>query len=252
MSYGWNERPTKAEVKHHIGGDAPAVVYKVGHYEVTIPGAEIEITYRNPYHRQTDPRSTFPNMDVTDGEIRIPVTDLVDEILSRIDPVELAQSLWQNDKVKDEFMSCLTERWSQQGIGDSDRRKFLDGVKEAIHDKALDRLASTMAKLELEMDRRANQYHQISRINETLRELDVKVHRSVKNDAGEWVREPVLLQLDQLDRSTKNEDGGFTRGELEVGGKGWEEARAFWRAEVAKRFPAPAENADADLEEARA
>jgi hypothetical protein len=244
MSWGWNDRPTKAEVKHHIGGDTPAVVYKVGRYEVTAPGDEIEITYRDPYHRQTDPRSTFPNMDVTDGEIRIPVTDLVDEILSRIEPVELAKALWQNEDVKAEFMACLTTRYNESGIGDGDRRKFLAEVKEAVHDKALDRLANTMAGLEFDMDRRANQYHQIGRINDTLRELDVKVSRGRKNDSGEWVTEPVLLQFNQLDTSTKNPEGGFTRGELEVAGKAWEESRAFWRTEVAKRFPTPVDDED--------
>ena len=244
MSWGWNDRPTKAEVKHLIGGEKPAAVYRIGRYEVTVPGAELDVTYRSPYDRQTDPRSTFPNMEVTDGEIRIPVTDMVDEILSRIEPVELAQALWQNDDVKREFMSCLTTRYSEQGIGDADRRKFIADVKEAIHDKALDVLASTMAKLEYEMDRRAQHYHEIIRINDVLREHDVKVGRSRKDGAGEWFTEMVPLQFDQLDRAPKNDSGGFTRGELEIGGKAWEEARTFWRAEVAKRFPLP------DLEEA--
>lgn len=237
--FGWNDRPTKAEVKHHIGGDEPKVVYKVGQYEVTVPGDELPVTYSCPYHRQTDPRSTFPNMDVTDGEIRIPVTDLVDEVLSRVDPVELAQALWSNDKVKDEFMSCLVTRYNQQGIDDGDRRKFLEGVKEAVHDKALDVLAGTMAKLEYEMCCRGHRFHEIVRINDQLRDLDVKVTSYQRDDAGELVKVPVLLQFDPLDHSTKNADGGFTRGELEVGGKSWEEARAYWRAEVAKRFPSP-------------
>ncbi len=257
MSWGWNERATKADVKHLIGGDEPKVVYKVGQYEVTVPGKEQQITYCVPHQRSHDPRETFPNLEVRDGELRLPVTDLVDTILSRIEPVELARALWQNDEVKAEFMSCLTTRYNESGVGDEDRRKFIAEVKEAIHDKALDTLASTMAKLEWEMDRRANHYHEINRINDVLRDHDVKVNRSRKNEAGEWVMEPVLLQFDQLDRSTKNEDSGFTHGELEVGGKGWEEARSFWRAEVAKRFPAPADDddgssdlgiSDADLE----
>lgn len=244
MSWNWNERPTKAEIAHHIGGDEPKVVYRIGQYEVTIPGAEAEVTYRVPSHRKTDPRATFPNMDIADGEMRIPVTDLVDVVLSRIEPVELARALWQTEEVKNEFMSCLTSRWNESGIGDGDRRKFLADVKEAIHDKALDRLASTMASLEFEADRRAHHFHEISRINDALRDLDVKVSRGRTNEAGEWVTEPVLLQFDQLDRSTKNAEGGFTRGELEVGGKAWEESRAFWRSEVSKRFPVPSDGVD--------
>ena len=237
MNWNWNERPTKATVKYYIGDDDPSTVYSVGKYEVTIPGAEVEVTYRVPYHRQTDPRSAFPNMDVTDGEIRIPVTDMVDEVLSRISPVELAQALWQDEDVKSEFMSCLVTRYNQMNIGDADRRKFVECVKEAIHDKALDRLASTMAKLEFEMDRRAHFFHEISRINETLRNLGVKVDRGRCDEDGNWVTEQVLLQFNELDRPTKDESGSFTRGELEVTGKAWDEARAFWRDEVLKRFP---------------
>lgn len=235
--FNWSNRPTKAKVTHHIGGDTPAVVYKVGQYEVTVPGDETEVTYSVPYHRQTDPRSAFPNMDVSDGEIRIPVTDLVDEVLSRIAPVELAQALWRDDDVKNEFMSCLVTRYNGMNVDDADRRKFIDGVKEAIHDKALDCLASTMGKLEFEMTRRANFYQEVRRINETLRNLDVKVNRGRTNEAGEWATEPTLLQFNELDRPTKDESGSFTRGELEVAGKAWDEARAFWRDEVLKRFP---------------
>lgn len=237
MNWHWNERPAKAAVKHLISGDAPAVVYAVGQYEVTVPGDEVEVTYRVPYHRQTDPRSAFPNMEVADGEIRIPITDMVDEVLSRIAPVELATALWQDEDVKSEFMSCLVTRYNQMNIGDADRRKFIDDVKDAIHDKVLDRLASVMANLEFEMSRRAHFFQEISRINQTLRHHDVKVSRGRYDENGEWINEEVVLQFNELDRPTKNDEGGFTRGELEVAGKAWDEARAFWRDEVLKRFP---------------
>lgn len=238
--YGWNERPTKASVKHFIGGDKPATVYSIGKYEVTVPGEEVEVTYGVPYHRNTDPRSTLPNMEISDGEIRIPVTDLVDEVLSRLDPVELARSLWQNDEVKDEFLYCLATRWSEQGIDDGDRRKFLTQIQEAVHSKAVDALASSAASLEWKFSKEAHHYDEVRRINDTLRELDVKVMRSSLVD-GEWVQTPTLLQFDERDRSIKDETGKFLRGELEVSGRCWEEARAYWRIEVARAFPAPVE-----------
>lgn len=236
--YGWNERPTKARVKHLIGGDAPAAVYSVGKYEVTVPGQEVEVTYRVPYYTNSDPRRTLPNMEITDGEIRIPVTDLVDEVLSRLDPVELARALWQNDEVKAEFLDCLAERWRQEGIEDGDRRKFLTKIKEAIHSKSVDALASSAAKLEWTFSKIANHYDEVRRINDTLRELDVKVMRSSLVD-GEWVQSQILLQFDDRDRPVKDETGRFLRGELEVSGRCWEEARDYWRDEVAKAFPSP-------------
>lgn len=235
--FGWANRPTKAAVKHFIGGDEPKAVYKVGQYEVTVPGSELEITYSVPYHRQTDPRSVFPGMEVTDGEIRIPVVDVVDEILSRISPVELALALWQDNDVKAEFISCLTENYNNGNILDADRRSLIDGVKAAIHSAALDRLAGTMSKLEWEVNQRSHFYQEIQRINETLKHYEVMVDRYVTDDNGNRVLKKVHLEFTAIDRPAKTETG-FEKGELEIGGKAWNEAREFWRNEVMKRFPA--------------
>ena len=231
--YGWNERPTKADAKHYIGGDQPAAVYEIGQYQVTIGGATPEnepvVTYTHKYRHTSDPRSVVPNMEVTDGEIRIPVTDLVGEILKRLDPVELARALWTEQDVREEFMECLITRYNESGIGDAERRKFLSGVKESVHSKALDNLASAMYKCEFELSRISNHYDEVRRINDFLRENDIR------RPNGE------LVQLNTRDHSIKNETGTFQRGELEVSGKSWEEARDHWRKEVARRFPEPTE-----------
>lgn len=232
--YGWNERPSKATAKNFIGGDNPAAIYEVGQYQVTVhggtPDEHPEVTYCHKYRNTTDPRATLPNMEIADGEIRIPVTDLVGEALKRLEPAELAAALWSDDSVKAEFMELLTRRYNDHGIDDGDRRKFLAGVKEAVHDKRLDDLANAMSKLEYEFSKTSHFYHEINRINEALRHYDVRIKRG---DTDE------LLQFNNLDRSTKGEDGGFTRGELEIGGKSWEEARTHWRKEVSARFPNP-------------
>ena len=241
MMFGWSERATKASVKHFIGGECPAVVYQIGRYEVTIPGDEISVTYRTPDRDSRDPRTTFPHMEVTDGEIRIPVSDLVGEVLSRVEPVDAAQALWQDDAVREEFMSCLVTRYSQQDVGDADRRKFLAGVREAVHEKALDRLADSMAKIEYDVARIAHFYDEVRRINQTLRDLEVTVMRSAKNDVGEWVQVPSILQFDERERKL-DADGKPTNGfgELAVAGRAWQDARAFWRDEVRRQFPMPA------------
>ena len=64
--YGWNNAPTKAEVRHLIGGDEPATVYSIGLYDVTVPGPETPVTYRRRYEN-SDPRRTLPNMEIADG-----------------------------------------------------------------------------------------------------------------------------------------------------------------------------------------
>jgi hypothetical protein len=34
--YGWNDRPTKAMLKHFVGGDQPRAVFEIGEYEVEV------------------------------------------------------------------------------------------------------------------------------------------------------------------------------------------------------------------------
>jgi hypothetical protein len=54
----------------------------------------------------------------------------------------------------------------------------------------------------------------------------------------------VLLQFDDRTRAVRKDDGTAERGDLDIGGRSWEEARKFWRAEVLKRFPAPVTSAE--------
>lgn len=241
MSWNWNERPTKAQTKHHIGGDSPAVVYAVGKYEVTVPGEEREITYRVPSHSPTDPRHSMPNMEITDGEIRIPVTDLVSEVLSRIDPVELAQALWQNEDVRREFVECAITQYSQMGIDDQDRRALLRGLKEAVHSAALDCLIHKAASAEFEVCRQAGHWEEIRRINGVLRERNITVERTIWKDGQAAGTEDVLLQFNERDRPVQGDDGRFAPGLFEVGGLAWNEARDFWRRTVLEKFPGPDE-----------
>ena len=237
MLYGWNDRPTKAHVKHFIGGDKPATVYKIGEYEVTVPGAVADgdepphVTYQSEYRHTSDPRATLPNMEVRDGHIRIELTDLVSLVLSRLEPRELAETLWQDQDVRDEFMRCLTTRYNYEGIDDKERRQFLSGVKEVVHDSALDRLAGTMAKIEYETSRNAHHWDEINRINNVLRERDVKVRRPIYKDGKHEGWEEVILQFDTKEHTPSG------RGDLAIGGRAWEEAREFWRDEVRKQFP---------------
>jgi hypothetical protein len=226
MMFGWSEKPTKAEVKHLIGGENPARVVSIGHghYEVTIPDdPEAEVTYKLPYYRSGDPRQTFPNMEVREGEMRIPLDDIVSAILARVEPVEVAAALWQDNDVKAEFMDALATRYSERGIDDGDRRKFLADVKEAVHDKALDRLAGSMASLEYAIAKNYYLHSRIREINDMLRHYDVR--RPARGDETE----PQLIQI----RDEQH------LGEFKIGGTAWNEARDFWRREVGRQFPTP-------------
>lgn len=222
--FGWSDRPTKADVKYLIGGETPGRVVTIGYgqYEVTIPDdTEADVTYRKPHYSSGDPRQTFPNMGVRDGEMRIPLDDIVSAVLARVEPTEIAVALWANDDVRAEFMDALTTRYSERNIGDGDRRAFLHGVKEAVHSKALDRFAAAAAKLEYEFGRKWFFYHEVNRINDWLREREYTD------------RDGNTLQLHHEDS-----DGAF-----KIGGASWNEARDHWRDEALRLFPAQAMSA---------
>lgn len=224
--YGWNQAVTKAESKHTIGGDSPRAVFEIGEYVVEIPVAKIgddlyaeppAVTYRSKTRHTTDPRATLPNMEVRDGQIRIEINDLVGLVLSRLEPRELAQALWQDQGVRDEFMDCLVTRYNESGIGDQERRKFLHGVKEAVHDKRIETLASSFGSMEHELSKRVYFWTEIERANALLKFHDIK------DDKGE----PVRLT------------DGENNAQFKIGGTNWNEARDYWRTSLAERFPGP-------------
>lgn len=222
--FGWSDRATKAEVKHLIGGDNPARVVSVGygHYEVTIPNdPEADVTYRIPHYRNSDPRQTFPNMEVRDGELRLPLEDIVSSILARVEPVEIAKALWQDDDVKAEFMEALSERYMEGGLNDADRRRFIDKVKDAVHNAALDKLANSMASMEYAVAKGFYLHSQITAINDTLAHYGVT--RPPRGDEDG----PQPLRI-------KDESHV---GEFKIGGAAWNEARDYWRSEVRAQFP---------------
>ena len=207
--WDYASRPSKLTSKHQIGGDRPAKVYEVGRHTITVYD-DGEVTAHQPYGYRGDPQSTLPNMEIIDGQIRIAMEDLIDQVLERIEPEELAVTLWANDEVRDRFMEALAERYSQDNIGDKDRRKFLDKVKEAVHSEALDKLASAVAKMEYDISSAWSAYRTISDCNQTLQNY------AVRKPNGD------LLQLKDVTNC----------GEFSIGGKVWNEARDHWRDEV--------------------
>lgn len=239
MSYGWSTRPTKVEVKHFLTGDAPAAVFDVGRYQITVQGvtqdAVPEITYvTDSRHRSGDPRQTFPNMDVSDGILRIPVEDIVQEMLSRLEPTDLARALWKNDDVRAEFMCCLVERYADGSVSDADRREFLVGVKEAIHDTAVAVLAEKFSDSEYALAKSVYYWNQVQRANDQLARAEQRVRQALGQPL-----EPDENQTEVFTIPRLRDDGQdpLTR----IGGTAWHECRDWWRDKVAELFPGPEE-----------
>ncbi len=222
--FGWNEKATVAEVKYLIGGESPARVVTVGYgaYEVTIPNdPDGDVTYRKPREIYSDPRKTFPNMEVVDGSMRIPLDDIVSAVLARVKPAEIAVALWADEEVRSEFIYAMTERYSSMNVGDADRRKFLNEVKETVHSKALDRLGNAMAKMEYDYSGRFSVWREVEAINNTLEHYGVTRPPRGDEDGPQPLR---------IADPTRNE-------QFSIGGKVWNEARDHWRDEVARLFP---------------
>lgn len=237
--FGWSDRPTKVEITNFTGGDEPAGIFTVGQYEVRVPGLTPEnaptVSYCAPYRcGSTDPRNAFPNLEVRDGEMRIPLEDIVGAILARVEPTEVAVALWCDDDVRAQFVEAMTTRWSGMNIGDADRRAFLHGVKEAIHSAAVDALASRMASLEHEATKRWSIHRQVEAVNETL--ANYGATRPARGDETE----PQPLRI----RDTMHDP------EFRISGPAWNEARDFWRREVARQFPMPLPESDAMRDDA--
>lgn len=207
--FNYLERASKLTPEHTIGGERPARVYSVGRHVVTVYD-DGEVTTHQPYGYRGDPRKWLPNMEIIDGQIRIAMEDLIDEVLARIEPEELAVTLWANDDVKERFMEALSERWTHDSVDDGDRRKFLDKVKEAVHDQALDKLAGVMAKLEYGLSSAWSAWKTIDDCNRTLENYDIK-----HQDGTPFRLKDVT-----------------NYGEFSIGGKAWNEARDNWRQEV--------------------
>lgn len=224
--FGWNERPTKATVKYLIGGDKPERVLAIGQYEIRIPAdPEADVTYTVPSRVDSSPSSAFPNMEVRDGEMRIPLDDIVASILARVEPADIAIPLWADDDVREQFIEAMVTRYSEMNVGDADRRKVMDGVKEAIHSKALDLLASKMAALEYDISKRCYLHQEIRNINDMLAHYDVT--RPPRGDE----EGPQPLRIKDENQVP----------EFKISGTSWNEAREFWRAEVLRQFPMPAD-----------
>jgi hypothetical protein len=223
--FGWNDRPTKAEVKYLIGGDKPARVLMIGQYEIRIPTDDpnADVMYTVPSRVDGNPRTAFPNMEVCDGEMRIPLDDIVSSILARVEPTDIAVALWADDDVREQFIEAMVTRYSEMNVGDADRRKVLLGLQQAVHSAALDTLAKAMASLEYNISKRCYLHQEISRINDTLEHYGVTRPPRVDEEG------PQPLRI---------KDEGQVP-EFKISGTSWNEAREFWRTEVLRQFPMP-------------
>lgn len=183
------------------------------------------------YNRSSsDPRSTLPNMEIKEESILIPFCDIVEMIVARAEPVELAKALWENEDVRREFVECLTARYSQSHIVDRDRRVLVAGVNEEIHSKALDLLVDRVSNLEGTARDRWLQGH---------RDFNYNTHYQavldcVEHICGSDAKTALQKRFGERFRPYVEDEKDF-----DTVGKHWRECREYWRAKTLELFPGP-------------
>lgn len=213
MTFSYSNREHKLTSNLTIGVTNPAKIYKVGRHEVLVY-ENGEVTCRQPYGYQGDPKQVLPNLEICDGQIRIEVGDLIDDMLARIEPEELAVALLANEDVKTRLIDGLSERYTGDNINDKDRRAFIEKVKEQIHSEALDQTASAMAKMEYTLSTGWSCWKVVREANDYLEAIDCR-----KADG-------TLYKIDDPTRS----------GQFSIGGATWNEARDHWRHEIKQQL----------------
>lgn len=242
--YGSEYKAQEAPTLHVIDGEEQPV-YKIGKYNVRVSFLKREIYVSEPERRYgSSSNGISQSINLYDGVLSVDFSFIVDEVLGKSDPVEVARCMLANEDVRTMVIEALAERWSQDNITDTERRRFLHAVAAQTNDKAVDILADTMRKWEYAFDKRSYVSHTIRNANDVLRSLDVKIQGAARKnqETGEWEKsEPVLLQLRDVDAMDVDEEGKTIpgRGSLAIGGKAWDEAREYWRDEIGKLFPPP-------------
>lgn len=247
----WGNRASVKEPDSRVNGDR---YFKVGGYGITVsddPEQPIKVaSLYNKWGAETNP---MPNMSFSDGEMRIPIEDLVDLILRRVPAEELAEGLWRDDEVRERFVYCMANRYAGP-VEDADRRKLLTEIQVEIYAKAIDRAIERLEKSEAAKRARDDYYRWKAvelghyeglyrRYYETLNELW---------EAGRIEHATVQKRLalhsspEQLAEYIKEHRDPVV---TESVGPQWHESRDYWRKRLEEFFPEPPDPAPDGIEE---
>lgn len=183
-------------------------------------------------HHDRDPRRAFPNAEVSDGALVIPVCDMVDVLVSRTEPATLAREMWTNEEVRQEFVDQMVTGYTSGAVTDADRRRWLHGVREAVHSRALNEAVAKMVSLEHDMREKGRQFYSLDAYSRHYQ----KVLDTVAGLAGAKVVTELQEECGEhyLGHEADSED-------FQIGRRHWNESRGYWRAKLEKLFPPPVE-----------
>jgi len=197
-------------------------------------------TQRNYYYnnsQRTGLAEHFPSSRVEGGVIKFEIADLVDEIISRCEPAELARALISDNDVRENLVYGLTERYSSEGINQADRIKFLAKVGQVIHDERLSKFSERLSKSEFVTAEKFSFWSQSDQINKFLHDNNVMREGYTKDENGNFTNTLVPMRIS-------------VQKDMNIGGEKWNEARDYWRKRIEELFPAPNDEVRAVLVQA--
>lgn len=233
----YQDRPSTLKVDHEcIVNERKGTVHLLNEFDITV-WEDGEVTARRKYYAKSDPQSTFPNMTVDGGSINLPIDDLVEFLLARITPSELADGIISDDEARSELLYKLAHRYSEPGFTDTDRREFLTNVQQEVYAKAIDRAIERLEKHETYARSREDYYRWKAVELGHYKSIYEYALRLVEGDEGRTTafRER-HTHPDKLEAYIKDNRDPVVK---ESVGPQWWESRDFWRQELAKAFPEP-------------
>jgi len=237
----WGNRASIKTPDSRVNGDR---YFKVGGYGITVsddPEQPIKVSHL--YNRWGASENPMPNMSFSEGEMRIPIEDLVDLILRRVPAEELAEGLWRDDGVRERFVECMANRYAGP-VEDEDRRKLLTQIQVEIYAKAIDRAVERLNQAEDGNRSRTDYYrwkavelgHYTGIYEYTLRQLEGDEERTKAFTERHIHPDRLAVYIKE------NRDPVVT----ESVGPQWHESRDYWRKRLEEFFPEPT---DADDEQ---
>lgn len=140
LSQRWHRSPRIFEPAGHYDGGQP--YWEVDSVTVRVNGEKLSV--------ESTHRSERPDMriDVYEGELRLPLEDLIPQVLDRLEVEDLARMITADEAARRCVLDALARYYNDAHIEDADRRHWIAATKAAVHDRALDRLVDAMSSLE--------------------------------------------------------------------------------------------------------
>lgn len=206
---------------------------RVGLYDVEIEmddDGDLTVKYNRRRYGSQD-RSLEEAVSFESEIIEINVHKLLMHLLKALEPVEIAEHLWEDKKVRDRFLEKLADGWydfSTDENWDVQRAALLRKMDQALTHHRVNRAADALRDAEYYEKKYWDLYHRNMANTvrpESLPPLKRQLIQRLFDEQGASV-----LVLDKF------EDHAPEDPEYKIGSKNWVEARDWWRTRIIEAF----------------